>query len=74
MPAVIHVQLCALSLSVDHSQPQAESLGIGLGPEEKTVLGLGNTGWEERPAHGPTLEITGQNPHSVFEGNKELFL
>lgn len=43
VPTIIHVQLCALRFSVDHSQPQAESLGIGLSPEKKTMVGHGDT-------------------------------
>lgn len=45
--AVVHVQLGALGLAVDHRQAQAEPLGVGLGPARET--GSGGL-WQETPA------------------------
>jgi hypothetical protein len=43
VPTVVHIQLCTLRFSVDHSQPQAEPFSIGLSPEKKTMVGHGDT-------------------------------
>lgn len=53
VPTVIHVQLRALSFSVDHSQPQAEPLSIGLSPEKKTMVGLSDTDGKDAQPRAP---------------------
>lgn len=45
--AVVHVQLGALRLPVDHRQAQTESLSVRLGP---TRDGGGGGCWEESPS------------------------
>lgn len=72
MAAVVHVQLRALSFSVDHSQPQAESLSIGLSPE-KTVLGLGDMDGKSAQPTAPLCRSQDKTRIQPLTGTKSYF-
>lgn len=53
---------------MDHSQPQAQSLSIGLSPERKTTVGNGDTGENTQPM--VPLQQSQDKPQSSLRGHR----